>query len=63
LNLADSTANTIFLALMHLRTAAAIMWALTLRRIYPDLLTFEEYLRKSGWENAEPMLEGGKGWG
>ena len=48
---------------MHLTTAAAIMWALTLRRIYPDLLTFEEYLRKSGWENAEPMLEGGKGWG
>jgi hypothetical protein len=36
-----------------------------LRRIYPDLLTFEEYLRKNGWENAKPMAmpEGGQGWG
>ncbi|HLE73203.1 MAG TPA: NmrA/HSCARG family protein [Anaerolineales bacterium] len=36
-----------------------------LRRIYPDLLTFERYLRKNGWENAEPMPmpEGGQGWG
>jgi uncharacterized protein YbjT (DUF2867 family) len=36
-----------------------------LRRIYPDLLTFERYLRKNGWENAEPMPmpEGGAGWG
>lgn len=26
-----------------------------LRKIYPGLLTFEQYLRKHGWENADPM--------
>jgi uncharacterized protein YbjT (DUF2867 family) len=26
-----------------------------LRKIHPDLLTLEQYLRKSGWENAEPI--------
>jgi hypothetical protein len=26
-----------------------------LRRIYPNLLDFEQFLRKNGWENAEPM--------
>ncbi len=25
------------------------------RKIYPGLLTFEQYLRKNGWEKAEPM--------
>jgi uncharacterized protein YbjT (DUF2867 family) len=36
-----------------------------LRRIYPALLTFEQYLRKYGWENAEPlpMPAGGGRWG
>ncbi len=28
---------------------------LALRKIYPGLLTFEQYLRKHGWENADPM--------
>ncbi len=26
-----------------------------LRKSYPGLLTFEQYLRKHGWENADPM--------
>src|SRR5260221_3245960 len=26
-----------------------------LRRAYPDLLTFERYLRRNGWENAAPV--------
>lgn len=36
-----------------------------LREIYPGLLTFEAYLRKNGWENAEPlpMPEGDQTWG
>jgi uncharacterized protein YbjT (DUF2867 family) len=35
-----------------------------LRKIYPGLLTFEQYLRKNGWENAEPlpMPTSGQGW-
>ena len=35
-----------------------------LRKIHPGLLTLEQYLRKNGWENAEPipMPEKG-GWG
>lgn len=37
-----------------------------LRGIYPGLLTFEQFLRKNGWENAEPlpMPSGGQeAWG
>ena len=36
-----------------------------LRRIYPGLLTFEGFLRKNGWENAEPMPmpPSGGAWG
>ena len=36
-----------------------------LRSIHPGLLTFEQYLRKNGWENAAPMSmpEGGRQWG
>ena len=26
-----------------------------LRKLHPGLLTFEQYLRKNGWENAEPI--------
>ena len=26
-----------------------------LRKIYPGLLTLEQYLRKNGWENAQPV--------
>jgi uncharacterized protein YbjT (DUF2867 family) len=35
-----------------------------LRKLHPGLLTLEHYLRKNGWENAEPipMPEKG-GWG
>ena len=35
-----------------------------LRKLHPGLLTLEQYLRKNGWENAEPipMPENG-GWG
>jgi uncharacterized protein YbjT (DUF2867 family) len=35
-----------------------------LRKLHPGLLTLEQYLRKNGWENAEPipMLEN-SGWG
>jgi uncharacterized protein YbjT (DUF2867 family) len=35
-----------------------------LRRIHPGLLTLEQYLRKNGWENAEPIPMPEKGsWG
>jgi uncharacterized protein YbjT (DUF2867 family) len=36
-----------------------------LRRIYPGLHTFEQWLRETGWENArpEPMPPAGSGWG
>jgi uncharacterized protein YbjT (DUF2867 family) len=36
-----------------------------LRMIYPGLLTFEQFLRKNGWENAEPMPmpPSGQQWG
>jgi uncharacterized protein YbjT (DUF2867 family) len=35
-----------------------------LRRIHPGLLTLERYLRKNGWENAEPIpLPEKTGWG
>jgi uncharacterized protein YbjT (DUF2867 family) len=36
-----------------------------LRRIYPGLLTLEQFLRKNGWENAEPMPmpPGDQQWG
>ena len=34
-----------------------------LRRIHPGLLTFEQYLRKNGWENAEPIpMPENTGW-
>ncbi len=36
-----------------------------LRSIYPELQTFEEYLRRNGWENAEPEPlppGGGENW-
>ena len=26
-----------------------------LRRIYPDLQNLEQYLRRNGWENAQPI--------
>jgi len=35
-----------------------------LRKLHPGLLTFEQYLRKNGWENAEPIPMPDKtGWG
>jgi uncharacterized protein YbjT (DUF2867 family) len=35
-----------------------------LRKIHPGLLTFEGYLRKHGWENAEPIpIPENSGWG
>jgi uncharacterized protein YbjT (DUF2867 family) len=35
-----------------------------LRKIHPGLLTFEQWLRKNGWENAEPIPMTEKGsWG
>jgi hypothetical protein len=35
-----------------------------LRKLHPGLLTLEEYLRKNGWENAEPMpMPEQSGWG
>ena len=35
-----------------------------LRKLHPGLLTFEQYLRKNGWENAEPMpMPENSGWG
>lgn len=35
------------------------------RRRYPALLTFEQYLRRNGWENAEPVAIPANtgGWG
>jgi hypothetical protein len=36
----------------------------TLRKLHPGLLTLEQYLRKNGWENAEPIPMPEKGsWG
>jgi uncharacterized protein YbjT (DUF2867 family) len=36
----------------------------SLRKLHPGLLTLEQYLRKSGWENAQPMpLPENSGWG
>jgi uncharacterized protein YbjT (DUF2867 family) len=36
----------------------------TLRKIHPGLLTLEQWLRKNGWENAEPVPMPEKGsWG
>jgi uncharacterized protein YbjT (DUF2867 family) len=35
-----------------------------LRKIHPGLLTFEQYLRKNGWENAQPIpIPENAGWG
>ena len=35
-----------------------------LRKVYPGLLTFEQYLRKNGWENLQPLPMPEKaGWG
>ena len=35
-----------------------------LRKLHPDLLTLEQYLRKNGWENAEPIpMPEISGWG
>lgn len=35
-----------------------------LRKIHPGLLTFEQYLRKTGWENLQPMpIPTNTGWG
>jgi uncharacterized protein YbjT (DUF2867 family) len=35
-----------------------------LRKIHPGLLTFERYLRKNGWENAEPIpIPENNSWG
>jgi uncharacterized protein YbjT (DUF2867 family) len=35
-----------------------------LRKLHPGLLRFEQYLRKNGWENAEPMpMPENSGWG
>jgi uncharacterized protein YbjT (DUF2867 family) len=35
-----------------------------LRKLYPGLLTLEQYLRKNGWENAEPIpMPENSGWG
>jgi len=35
-----------------------------LRKLHPGLLTFEQYLRKTGWENAEPIpMPESSGWG
>ena len=34
-----------------------------LRKLHPGLLTFEQYLRKNGWENAEPIpMPENSGW-
>jgi uncharacterized protein YbjT (DUF2867 family) len=36
----------------------------TLRKLHPGLLTLEQYLRKNGWENAEPIpIPENSGWG
>ena len=35
-----------------------------LRKLHPGLLTLEQYLRKNGWENAQPVAAPGTtGWG
>ena len=34
-----------------------------LRTLHPGLLTLEAYLRKNGWENAEPIPAGQNAWG
>ena len=35
-----------------------------LRKMHPGLLTFEQWLRKNGWENAEPIpIPENTGWG
>ena len=35
-----------------------------LRKLYPGLLTLEEYLRKNGWENQQPLpMPQNAGWG
>ena len=35
-----------------------------LRKLHPGLLTFEQYLRKTGWENLQPMpMPANSGWG
>ena len=34
-----------------------------LRKLHPGLLTLEAYLRKNGWENAEPIPAGQNAWG
>jgi uncharacterized protein YbjT (DUF2867 family) len=35
-----------------------------LRKLHPGLLTFEQYLRKNGWENAQPIpIPENQGWG
>jgi uncharacterized protein YbjT (DUF2867 family) len=35
-----------------------------LRKLHPGLLTFEQWLRKNGWENAEPIpMPENTGWG
>jgi len=35
-----------------------------LRKLHPGLLTLEQYLRRNGWENAEPMpMPENTGWG
>ena len=34
-----------------------------LRKLHPGLLTFEQWLRKNGWENAEPMALTENRWG
>lgn len=34
-----------------------------LRQLYPGLQTFEQYLRATGWENAEPVPLTEGGWG
>ena len=35
----------------------------SLRKLHPGLLTLEAYLRKNGWENAEPIPAGQNAWG
>jgi uncharacterized protein YbjT (DUF2867 family) len=35
-----------------------------LRKIHPGLMTLEQYLRKNGWENAQPIpIHENQGWG
>jgi hypothetical protein len=35
-----------------------------LRKRHPGLLTFEQYLRKNGWENQQPIpMPENAGWG